>query len=128
MCELYILLAFGLGLLSGWLVSFLMSGRYIQRLSEERQESETAHSGEHHGEHHGEHAAPAKTFKLSSTFWIVFLLSAVLVLIFMIWSMPRSNHNEIKSESKREVTKSIDKADNKEIFEGLVDGMKEFSR
>lgn len=124
MCELYILLAFGLGLLSGWLVSFLMSGRYIQRLSEERQESETVHSGELHGEH----PAPAKTFKLSSAFWIVFLLSAVLALIFMIWSMPRSYHNEIKSESKREVTKSIDKADNKEIFEGLVDGMKEFSR
>lgn len=124
MCELYILLAFGLGLLSGWLVSFLMSGRYIQRLSEERQEPEAMHSDEVHGEH----AAPAKTFRFSSAFWIVFLLLAVLALIFMIWSMPRSYQSEIKNEPKREVTKSIDKADNKEIFEGLVDGMREFSR
>mgnify|MGYP003603285359 CR=1 FL=1 len=31
MCEIYILIAFALGLFSGWLANFLLSGKYIDK-------------------------------------------------------------------------------------------------
>lgn len=123
MCKLYILLTFGLGLLSGWLVTFLLSEGYKQKPPKSGEESGLATAVESYHKH----PHLVKTFRFSVKFWILFFMLATFSL-FIIWSAAKSDHNEIKNELKGEMTKSIDKADNKEIFEGLVEGMKEFLR
>ncbi len=113
MCELYILLAFGLGLFSGWLINFLLAGQYIEKAvdsyysQDKKDEIKAAVSKEH------------KRFKISTLFWLVFLFASFIFLIYIMKTTP---------VPRNQAAEALDKADNKEVFKTLVDTMKNFSK
>lgn len=113
MCELYILLAFGLGLFSGWLINFLLTGKYIEKVvdsyySKDKKEELKAVV-------HKEH----RNFRLSTLFWVVFLFASFMFLVYILSTTPTT---------KNQAANALEKADNQEVFKTLVDAMKYFSR
>ncbi len=116
MCEVYILLAFALGLFSGWLANFLLSGKYIEKAldsyyseDEKKQIKETVHA---------EH----RKFKISTALWITVLFLVFIVIIYML--SVSGAPGQISSDG----AKAIENADNSRVFNTLIDSMKGFSR
>jgi hypothetical protein len=113
MCELYVLLAFGLGLFSGWFANFLLAGKYIEKAIDEH------YSKEKKEEIRGALSSENKKFKLSTAVWVLVLFAAFVFLAYMVSTTP---------PQKNQATEAIDKANNAAVFDSLVDSMKNFSR
>jgi Mn2+/Fe2+ NRAMP family transporter len=112
MCELYILLAFGLGLFSGWFANFLLSGKYIEKALDEHYSKEKKE--EIRQSVHAEH----RKFKLSTAIWVILLFAAFMALVYKMMQNPPRN----------EAAKAIEKADNTQVFDSLVGSMRDFLR
>lgn len=117
MCEIYILIAFALGLFSGWLANFLLSGKYIDKALDsyysEEQKREIKESV------HAEH----RKFKLSTALWVMGIFALFMTTIYFL-----SNVRTAPSKAAIEGAQAIDKADNNAVFNTLIDSMKNFSR
>lgn len=113
MCELYIMLAFGLGLFSGWFANFLLTGKYIEKAIDEYYSKEKKE--EIRGALHSEN----KKFRLSTAIWVSLLFVVFIFLVYMLNST---------ALQKNSATQAIDKADNAAIFDSLIESMKQFSR
>lgn len=113
MCELYILLAFGLGLFSGWMINFLLAGKYVEKAvnsyysKEQKEEIKEAVQKEN------------RNFKISTLFWVVFLFAVFVFLIYL-------SKNSVPQ--RHEASGALEKADNEQVFGTIVDTMKDFSR
>lgn len=116
MCELYILLAFGLGLFSGWFANFLLSGKYIDKALEEHYSKEKTE--EIINSVHAEH----KKFKISTALWVIAIFAVFMLLAYMLSKPPSP------SAVSLEGAKAIENADNNRVFNSLLDSMKKFSR
>jgi len=116
MCELYILLAFGLGLFSGWFANFLLSGKYIEKALDEHYSKEKKE--EIKNSVHEEH----RKFKISTAIWVIAIFAIFMFLAYML-SQPTS-----PGAASIEGAKAIENADNNRVFNTLVDSMKKFSR
>jgi hypothetical protein len=112
MCELYVLLAFGLGLLSGWFANFILLGRYASKSADEETKEEAATGADK------EH----KKFNFSTLFWVLAIISVVMFLIYM------TTRPSTPSQASQEGTRAIENADSVKVFDNLVDSMKKFSR
>jgi|GEM_PF-3245764 uncharacterized membrane protein YvbJ len=116
MCELYILLAFGLGLFSGWFANFLLSGKYIEKAldqhysQEKKEEIRQSVEKEH------------KRFKLSTALWVLAIFAVFMFLAYM------ATRPSTPSQASQEGARAIENADNNRVFNNLIDSMKKFSR
>jgi hypothetical protein len=117
MCEIYILSAFALGLFSGWLANFLLSGKYVEKALDsyysEEQKQEIKESV------HAEH----RKFKLSTALWIIGLFAFFMSLIYFL-----SNVRTAPNKAAIEGAQAIEKADNNAVFNTLINSMKGFSK
>ncbi|MDD3467779.1 MAG: hypothetical protein PHE67_11585 [Campylobacterales bacterium] len=117
MCEIYILIAFALGLFSGWLANFLLSGKYIDKAldsyysEEQKQEMKASVHAEH------------RRFKLSTALWIMGLFAFFMAIIYFL-----SNVRAPVNKAAIEGAQAIEKADNNAVFNTLIDSMRNFSR
>jgi len=116
MCELYVLLAFGLGLFSGWFANFLLAGKYIETAiakhapEEKKEEIRQSIAQEH------------KIFKLSTVLWVIGIF-AIFVFLIYLTTLPSS-----PGQASQDGARAIENADNAKVFNNLVDSMKKFSR
>ncbi len=116
MCKLYILLAFGLGLFSGWFANFLLAGRYIEKAIDEYYSKEKKEEIRQSVEK--EH----KNFKISTALWVIAIFAVFMLLVYM------ATNPTAPSQVSQEGAKAIENADNSKIFDNLVDAMKGFLR
>lgn len=112
MCELYVLLAFGLGLLSGWFANFILLGGYKGKATDEERKEEAP----------TETDKERKKFNFSTLLW---MLGIIVVVVFLIYMTTRPS---APSQASQEGTRAIENADNAKVFDNLVDSMKKFSR
>jgi ABC-type Fe3+-siderophore transport system permease subunit len=112
MCELYILLAFGLGLFSGWFANFLLSGKYIEKALDEH------YSKEKKEEIRQSVRTEHRKFKLSTAIWVIALFAVFMALVYKMMQNPPRN----------EAAEAIEKADNAQVFDSLVGSMRDFLR
>lgn len=116
MCEIYILAAFAIGLFSGWLANFLLSGKYIEKALDsyysEEQKQQIKQSV------HAEH----KKFKFSTALWIIGLFAFFMALIYFLSQTRPENVASIEG------AQAIQKADNNAVFNTLINSMRNFSK
>lgn len=110
MYTIYILAAFVLGLFCGWLINFILSGKYVEKAIAEY------YSEEARQELKKSVNAQNRRFKISTLIWIVIVLAVFLLLAFY-----ASGTTDVTAQK-------LDKANNAEVFDGIVNGMKQFLR